>query len=306
MDASLTTSPAFALRLPARQLLTGHKRREYTWSNLTAYMTSDLLFRGFPRFRSTVPHYVAGRPNYAPSLIWIVKEHLHLTDRHRLLDLGCGPGWLGIAFAPFVGAVVAVDPEPTMLEAARAVAAEANVRIELMEGSSYDLGSDFGMFHVVTIGRAFHWMDRADTLRKLDALIEADGALILFNDVHPDVPENIWYKQYTELVDSYASRDGCIPPDRLRHEAVLLDSSFNLLVRIGVIERRVVPIERLVDRALSMSTSSPERLGPLSDRLAQELLTQMSQFATDGTVVDVVESQALIARRREARAIGTL
>ena len=261
-------------------------------------MTSDLLSHGFPRFRSTVPHYVAGRPNYARSLIWIVKEQLHLTERHRLLDLGCGPGWLGIAFASFVGGVVAVDPEPTMLEAARAAAAEANVRLELIEGSSYDLGSHLGMFQAVAIGRAFHWMDRADTLRRLDALISADGALILFNDVRPDVPENSWYKLYAELVDSYASREAGIPPDRLRHEPVLLDSSFNQLVRIGVIERRAIPIERLVDRALSMSTSSPEQLGPLSDRLAQELLAQMSQFAADGSVVEVVESQALIARRR--------
>jgi hypothetical protein len=85
----------------------------------------------------------------------------------------------------------------------------------------------------------------------------------------------------------------------------LLDSSFNRLVRVGVIERREVPVERLVDRALSMSTSSPEQLGPLSDRLAQELLTQMSQFAPSGAVVEVVESQALIARRREAGAIGS-
>jgi SAM-dependent methyltransferase len=268
-------------------------------------MTSKLPSRAFRRFRSTVPHYVAGRPNYAPSLIWIVKEHLHLTDRHRLLDLGCGPGWLGIAFAPFVGSVLAVDPEPTMLEAARALAAEANVRIELMEGSSYDLRSRLGMFNVVTIGRAFHWMDRADALRRLDALIEPDGAVILFNDVRPDVPENIWCKQYTELVDSYANRDACIPPERLRRETVLLESSFNVLVRIGVIERRLVPIERLVDRAFSMSTSSPEQLGPLSDRLAQELLTQMSKFAPNGIVVEIVESQALIARRGEAAATGT-
>jgi SAM-dependent methyltransferase len=251
-----------------------------------------------PRFRSTVPHYVAGRPNYGPSLIGIVKEHLHLTDRHRLLDLGCGPGWLGIAFAPFVGSVLAVDPEPAMLEAAGALAAEANVRIELMEGSSYDLGSQLGMFNVVAIGRAFHWMDRADVLRRLDALIEPDGAVILFNDVHPDVPENVWYKRYTELVDSYANWDASIPPERLRHEAVLLASSFSQLVRIGAIERRVVPVERLVDRALSMSTSSPEQLGPLSDRLAQELLTQMSPFATDGSLDEVIEFQALIARRQ--------
>jgi SAM-dependent methyltransferase len=251
----------------------------------------------FPRFQSTVPHYLAGRPNYAPALIQIVREQLQLADRHRLLDLGCGPGWLGVAFAPFVGTVVAVDPEPAMLEAARQIAADANARIELIEGSSYDLGAHLGTFDVVTIGRAFHWMDRADTLRRLDTLIEPAGAVVLFNDARPDVPENAWYKRYSELVDNYTNSGAAIPTQHLRHEAVLLNSSFDQLVRNGVIERRIVPIERLVDRALSMSTSSPEQLGALSDRLAQELLSEMSHFATDGNVVEVIESQALIARR---------
>jgi SAM-dependent methyltransferase len=251
----------------------------------------------FPRFQSTVLHYLAGRPNYAPALIQIVREQLQLTNRHRLLDLGCGPGWLGAAFAPFVGTVVAVDPEPAMLEAARQVAADANAHIELIEGSSYDLGAHLGMFDVVTIGRAFHWMDRADTLRRLDALIAPAGAVVLFNDRRPEVPENAWYKRYSELVDSYVDSDAAIPAQHLRHESVLLNSPFDQLVRNGVIERRIVAIERLVDRALSMSTSSPEQLGPLSDRLAQELLSEMAHFATDGHVVEVIESQALIARR---------
>ncbi|MGA7810762.1 MAG: class I SAM-dependent methyltransferase, partial [Bradyrhizobium sp.] len=100
-----------------------------------------------------------------------------------------------------------------------------------------------------------------------------------------------------KIVDSYANMEVSIAPHRLRHEASLLDSPFNQLERVGVIERRVVPIERLVDRALSMSTSSPEQLGALSDRLAQELLTQMTQFAMAGAVIEVIESQALIARR---------
>jgi hypothetical protein len=196
-----------------------------------------------------------------------------------------------------------MDPEPIMLEAAHAAAAEAKVRIELIEGSSYDLDTHLGMFQTVTIGRAFHWMDRGDTLRRLDAVIEPDGALVLFNDVRPEVPDNAWYKQYTELVDSYANIDARILPDQLKHEPILLESPFNQLERIGVIERRVVPIKRLVDRALSMSTSSPEQLGSRSDRLAQELLKQMTQFSTAGAVVEVIESQALIARRGEPSAI---
>jgi SAM-dependent methyltransferase len=109
-------------------------------------MTSPQLSRAYARFASTVPHYLAGRPNYAPSLIRMVKEYLQLSYTDRLLDLGCGPGWLAIAFAPFVGSVVAVDPEPSMLEAGRAAAAEADVPIEFIQASSFDLGSHLGIF----------------------------------------------------------------------------------------------------------------------------------------------------------------
>jgi hypothetical protein len=52
-------------------------------------------------------------------------------------------------------------------------------------------------------------------------------ALVLFNDVRPEVPENLWYKHYVKLIDSCARIDDRIPPDRLRHEAILLGSPFN-------------------------------------------------------------------------------
>ncbi|MGJ4892630.1 class I SAM-dependent methyltransferase [Bradyrhizobium sp. HKCCYLRH3099] len=261
-------------------------------------MTFEPASSSFPRFASTVHHYVAGRPNYAQALIQTVADHLHLTKRHRLMDLGCGPGWLGIAFAPLVGQVVGVDPEPAMLEAASALAATAGVDIEWIEGSSYDLGPQLGRFRAVAIGRAFHWMDRAATLRTLDALIEDDGAVLLFNDVRPDVPQNTWYKRYSEVVDRFTNRSVGFAPERLRHEALLLESAFSQLSRIGVIEQRRVPVERLIDRALSMSTSSPEQLGALTDQLVQDMTTEMAPFASDGHVVEVIESQALIARRR--------
>jgi hypothetical protein len=41
----------------------------------------------------------------------------------------------------------------------------------LIDGGSDDLGSGLGHFRIVTIGRSFHWMDRAETLRRLNGLI---------------------------------------------------------------------------------------------------------------------------------------
>ncbi len=38
--------------------------------------------------------------------------------------------------------------------------------VTLKQASSYDLTAEMGPFRLVAIGRAFHWMDRAATLRR--------------------------------------------------------------------------------------------------------------------------------------------
>ena len=143
-----------------------------------------------------------------------------------------------------------------MLRAATTAAAEAGVAIEFIQGSSYDLGPQLGTFRLVTIGRAFHWMDRVDTLRRLAAIVEPEGAVALFHDTHPKLPENRWQSDYKALIDGYAAGDPMRElhksPDWIPHEAVLLDSPFARLERIGVIERRQTPVDRLVDRAVSI------------------------------------------------------
>lgn len=253
------------------------------------------------RFQSAAQHYLAGRPPYAERLIALVAERCRLRRNHRLLDLGCGPGQLAVAFAPLVGRVLAIDPEPEMRRIAAEAAAAAGVMIEIVAGSSYDLGPHLGRVRLVTIGRAFHWMDRVDTLRRLAEIVEPEGAVALFTDEHPKLPDNRWLRDYQALLDRYAEGDTVRAriesPDWIPHEAMLLDSPFAALERIGVIERRQTPVDRLIDRAFSMSSSSPERLGPRAADLVGELRAFLAKIAVDGLVTEVIESEALIARR---------
>lgn len=248
------------------------------------------------RFRSTARHYKA-RPAYAPRLIENVMRFCGLTAASAVMDLGCGPGPLAVAFAPLVGRMLAVDPEPEMLNQAAENATAAGVTVEFRTGSSYDLSPVFGRFDAVTIGRAFHWMDRADTLRRLDGLIEPGGAVVLFRDSHPDLPDNGWLAAYREVTERYATPGAWRGPDWVRHEAVLLDSPFSLLDELTVIERRTIPADSLIDRALSRSVSSPARLGDAAEALAAEIRGLLPRVAPDGTVTEVVASSALVARR---------
>ena len=247
------------------------------------------------RFRTAARHYLAGRPPYAARLIEDVAKFCGLSARHRLLDLGCGPGQLAKAFAPKVGSVLGVDPEPEMLALARQASAP---NVQWRQGSSHDLGPELGRFQLVTMGRSFHWMDRVETLRRLDGMIEPSGAVILFRDNHPDLPENAWRGEFRALLARYEeTRPPHRSPDWVPHLSVLLDSPFSSLEEISVIERRSTKAETLVERALSMSSTSRAHIGERADLLAAELNAWLSRLAPDNVISEVIASTALIARR---------
>ena len=246
------------------------------------------------RYRTASAHYEQGRVPYAPALIRRVAEVTGLGPRHRVLDLGCGPGPLARRFAAIAGEVVAMDPTPEMLSLARALAGEsANIRF--VAGSSYDLGPALGRFHLVVMGRSFHWMDRVDTLKRLDRMIEPAGAVALFHDSAPAVPANAWQKVWRDICARYEPKTGAHQHDAnwIRHEAILLDSPFSRLEEFGVIERRALDVETVVQRTLSMGSTSPSYLGEQKTAaIAADIRTALA-----GLREEVVETSALVAWR---------
>ena len=122
------------------------------------------------RFASTVALYEELRPPYPPAFFRRVAGQLELRSDHALIDLGTGPGLLALGFAPYVGRIVGVDPEPAMIAAARTAAARVSRTLTLIEGKAEELPTDLGSFDVITVGRALHWMDRDATLALFERL----------------------------------------------------------------------------------------------------------------------------------------
>ena len=81
------------------------------------------------------------------------------------------------------------------------------------------------------------------------------------------------------------------------HEGVLLASRFSRLERISLIAQHVSTVDRLIERARSMSCLSRQQIGAREDEVARELRALLSGIATDGGITEVIEWSALIARR---------
>jgi len=253
------------------------------------------------RFQSTAAYYLDHRVPYPDALIAQIAGRTGLKAGDGLLDLGCGPGQLAIAFAKLGARVTAMDPEPEMLEAARGHAEAERVAITLRQGSSYDLGAGFGPFKLVVMGRSFHWMDRPATLAVLDTLIVPGGAVVLFNDRNITASAD-WRAIIRELGEKFspertADRRQHRGPDWEVSESVLLDSPFSELERIGIVRKRRLTADDIVGRALSMSVTSPQALGAQRQPFEAALRAELHRLAPDGGFTETVEANGLIAFR---------
>jgi len=254
------------------------------------------------RFQFAAQHYLNGRSAYSPALIRQVALRAGLDGSQRLLDLGCGPGQISLAFSSWVAKAIAIDPEPAMLEIAEQLGSGIAPNIEYRQGSSNDLDASVGPVHLAVIGRAFHFMDRADTLARLDTIIEKRGAVVLFGTSQLDDPQRPWAAQYRALLKQYSQLDPLRQARKAQpaDEDVLAQSPFPALERISVIEYRRVHAEQLRERPRSMSSLSRAHLGDKLDTLMAGVDAILAEHATDGWLIERVESTALIATRGAA------
>jgi ubiquinone/menaquinone biosynthesis C-methylase UbiE len=254
------------------------------------------------RFTSAIPHYVNGRPPYSPRLVSKLAQETGLGPRSRVLDLGCGPGNLTLLLAPYSGTTIGMDIDPSMIAAARAASEQAGISVDWRVGTSFELDQSLAPLDLVTIARAFHWMDRDATLQRLDALVAPKGAIALINtELQPFGGLN-WHAAFEELRRGHGRFDEFFHWRKSEawedHVSVLMRSPFSEVERISTYEKRTPSLDQVMARALSFSANTPSALGEEgSAAYGTAMRERMLQVSPEGSFPEIVETVAIIARR---------
>jgi SAM-dependent methyltransferase len=254
------------------------------------------------RFLNTVADYQKYRLDYPSRLLERLAGLVGLKAGDPVLDLGCGPGNLALPFARMGMAVTAMDPEPQMLDAARAAASAEDLAIDFQQRGSGDLTPADGPYRLVTIGRAFHWMDRAATLVMLDRIVMPDGGVCLFHDAHPPVEDNAWYRAFGKVREKYGRAGMAHVKERgegghRRYEPYLFASAFSRIDGLSVTIRQALTQDDILGRAFSTSVSSREALGARAADFEAELRAALRELSPDGKFSETAELVAVLARR---------
>jgi SAM-dependent methyltransferase len=255
------------------------------------------------RFATTVQLYEQFRPPYPAAFFSEVAQHLALTKRQALIDLGTGSGLLALGFADYVGRIVAVDPEPKMLAAARQAAKRAGREVTLIESRAEDLPEDIGRFDLVTIGRALHWLDEIALGPLFERLVALGGVVAICASSSATDGRNAWLQEYTAArrawSDSRLWSQSC-SGGRLHRElsSLLQGTTFQAAEVIRVESTKETSVADLAQRVLTFSSSSPAALGEKVEPMLRDVEARLMPASRNGVCTEIVVSTAQIARRR--------
>ena len=268
------------------------------------------------QFTGAAPHYRRGRPPYSAQLGEVLERELGLDGSGRLLDVGSGPGTVGLELAPLFEHVTLLEPDADMLAEARAHADERGLTsVDFVRATAEELG-DLGLppVRVVTFGQSFHRVDRVPVAETVHDLLEPGGALVLV--VHdssrpaplgPAGTPPIPHEEIEALVRAHLGpelRSGARPVasyDTERYEETLARTSFGRPRILHAPGRPdiVRDVDGVIAGYLSLSYVAPHLSGPRLEAFVAELRALLEEGSPTGEFWDWPgDTELLVAPRR--------
>lgn len=257
-------------------------------------------------FAGTAEYYARYRLRYPAAVLDIVAARFGLDGTGRLLDLGTGPGQLAIPLAAHFAEVVALDVSAEMIAAGRRRAEEVGVgNIRWLTGRAEDTDTALGQFRLVTIGGAFHWMDQAAVLHRLETLIAPGGGLALFGfgASHWEAPEP-WARVVVATLQRWLGQkrragQRTVQFAERTFEEMLAESAFGRVENGRYAYRHTWTLDEVVGQLYSTSYGSPTLFGDHLSAFEAELRRDLLACEQSGQFVQAVNCDWAFAWRPE-------
>jgi ubiquinone/menaquinone biosynthesis C-methylase UbiE len=231
-------------------------------------------------YRGTAAYYDRYRLRYPDALIETLCARTSAYGGGRLLDLACGPGTVTFALSTHFAEVWAVDQEPETVEFAAGKAARLGVHnVRWVVGRAEDVDHD-ATFDVVTIGTAFHRLDRRRVADLARHWLRPGGYLaLLWSDTALNGTTD-WQRVLAQVVVDWMRRteaEDRLPADLeehlagLPHTQVLADAGFVIAGRYEFVQIHDWSVEELIGLVYSTSLLPHSFLGDRADAFESDV-----------------------------------
>ena len=256
-------------------------------------------------YRGTARDYERFRLPYPRRLFDDLRSRAGLTGKGRLLDLACGTGQITFPLSADFDEVVALDQEPESVAFGRAKAEALGLtHTEWLVGTAEDADLT-GPFDMITIGNAFHRIQRQRVAERVVAWLRPGGHLALLWGGIPSAGADDWQQALQAIIVEWLDRIGGERLPTGWEEAMTRDPHERVLARVGLTYLgshdfalpQVWTTETLLGFLYSSSLLSRQALGQRSSEFEDDLSTRMLACRPDGRFEQVVPFSYQLARK---------
>ena len=242
-------------------------------------------------YRGTASFYDRFRLPYPVALLEDLCHRASVNDAGRLLDLACGPGTVTLGLNHHFAEVWAVDQEPEAIDFARHKAATLGVRnVRWMVGRAEDV-DPHEVFDLVSIGTAFHRLDRRRVADLAMGWLRSGGHLALLWSSSPLNGAAPWQDAFAAIVVDWMQRAGAddrVPADleahlsQHPHAIVLEDAGFAVVGRFEFAEFHDWTLPELIGLVYSTSLLPRAVLGDRANAFEADLRERLRAIEPSG------------------------
>ena len=236
------------------------------------------------------------RPAYPAAAIQWIADELHLDGRGRMLDVGCGTGYVCLRFAGKFAWIIGIDPsEPMLAEAASIASVRRLAEFEFRRLRAEDLPAGLGTFRLITFGASFHRVNQEHVTELVYGMLEPQGGLAL---LFPPVPwrgDSSWKVALRQTVKEWTGMTlgGPFEPS----QNVIGRSRFGAYKVRSFQEDHIWSTAQLVGFLLSTSFCSPAILPARAHEFEMDLATALLEAHPDGRFPDMLETTVVLSRK---------
>jgi len=257
-------------------------------------------------FAGTVAYYRRYRPGIPEAVAAVLDQAAPDRSPRRLLDIGTGTGLVVEALLGRFDDIIATDNDGDMVAAAEAGLRPVlpdGTRLRVVEVSAEAFTPPSGwQADLVTICRAFHWLDQATVLQRLDDQVAADGAVAVFGDNSFWAAGNPWKTAVRQVIQDFLGEQRRAGSGAFQHHDrpysdILAESPFRVVEETRVPVQRVWTTESILGYLYSTSFAAPHLFGDRIDEFEQTVKTTLADFSDSDTFAEDNEFLIRLGRR---------